>query len=86
MGGEPGVKLNWDATLVNKLLGSRITTPFIVMDVLRIANLVSGTKQVVKAKASMYFYHTWNPGTGPSGGVRPRPHLHRSPSSLRLMS
>ena len=47
--GEPGVKLNWDATPVNKLLGSRITTPLIVMDVLCTANLLSGTKQGSKS-------------------------------------
>ena len=52
------MKLNWDATLVNKLLGSKIATPLIVMDVLCTANLVPGTKQVVKAKANMYFYPT----------------------------
>ena len=34
------MKLNWDATPVNKLLGSRITTPLIVMDVLCTANLL----------------------------------------------
>ena len=27
---EPGVKLNWDATLVNKVFGSRIAIPLIM--------------------------------------------------------